>query len=706
MLLNIFRPISLVFIEKLFKQERDHLGRANFVGMQSPKLVHLLGWLQGQDTFQNNYLLAHDTTEIFENISKEGNYFRHPRSNKLFRIVVMFPGDLKSTQVNSGCGGSSTFVPNFDSFTTATVWGKGFPSIQICKNCQREKELVGNLDIPCYCEMKMNLRECEVIRKAGFTFCTYPRSNNKITWKMVLSEMKIRETCIPKVAKGCKYTAYGQYMRDITESRGLIHTLKEKEIDMALRNLNACSAEVYNMFLDTNTLLSLESLEEAFIKFANTGIEIQKDTVLTLPNPVDGPGRVKKINTADVNPLSISDNCRMEKKKALLAYYMYESGRARYVGQLDGKHTIKDIGNAYVCVLHCEMRIGEWLLTRMYQESQSYGTLQDKKKRLNESNIILQNCLSGQIMMIPGEIEDTDLGDGISIDVIEESNDSDETNSSSVTSFGLKKEKDIVQPVKVSCVRLRKIMKISETIIASAFSNHPEAAEVIAKYTKLIQLYIQLTIAFKQTELFTTEEMSAFRTTCRKFYQTFIDTFGRSRITNYVFIVGSCTLYETLLECGTLAHLSGISLEGYVRVLKTSVLSKSADNGGYGTKAEAVLRTTKCIADLSCRRSHDNISAMAKVSKGADMSIFDEINYRAGLNHNNNLDNAKLPDGRNERIVKRARDQKLQEGKTIRPYKKRLSDEEFKASRKGIARKNTMIYDVRCMETEIEIATV
>jgi hypothetical protein len=80
----------------------------NWDGIQSMKYVGLVGWIEGLDNYETNYLLGSDIYQKCHYINQQLQYFTV--DELFYYIQIYFPSDLKATWLNLGYGNGAHHV--------------------------------------------------------------------------------------------------------------------------------------------------------------------------------------------------------------------------------------------------------------------------------------------------------------------------------------------------------------------------------------------------------------------------------------------------------------------------------------------------------------------------------------------------------------------------------------------------------------------
>jgi len=633
----VLRAIDAVFLENIYIQEEDDQGRLNFSGVQSQGLLTLMGILLGEDNKQNNYKLSKYFFDYFERLRMPNQYFYDEKSQLYFKIKCIFTLDLKALQGVTGRGGGSAIKEMYCTHTAMRRSNKGDHSPFYCDICFDEKQVNGSLEHPC-CHMKtMNTAECDKVIADGYKWIDWPKSDGD--WETFCFEtLYLTEDDIPQVDKGLnKFKEIAKKYKIYLSSTVNVEKLKEVELDRSLAVLDACPIEDFRNSLLFKKPLLARSFVTAQAKFAASDCfaKIQRYPLpsnVALNNPNRLPLRVRNTsnenNIANLKASDYDNNpVRLEFKRKLLIFLIHESARAEYVAGFssDDFRTLFEIDNAALCVLHAEGRIGEWLFTKLSQESQLDGTPAEKVQRVKNIEKYINQVLSGKTAVIHGLDDEVDLGnielENVQVDDLVDE-DGERLDADDVyyhTSFRIKVEKNIVGHIKVSVVRLRKLFARGEKFLQEALKGVTGAEEKEVEYTKIFNLYDKIKETFHQTELHTDAEVAAFRKTSDDFGRQWKKMFGPTKITNYVSLFITGTFANILEKERTFAHLSGSCLEGHIGSLKCLLGKGTSHGGGKYTTAENQIALLQQIAS----RAQRNVINFQQDS-GADMSQFDE----------------------------------------------------------------------------------
>ena len=360
----VLRAIDAVFLENIYIQEEDELGRLNYSGVQSQGLLTLMGVLLGEDNKLNNYKLSQKFFAFFEDLRKPGKFFFDDSTQLYFKIKCIFTLDLKALQGVTGRGGGSAIKDLYCTHTCMRKSNKGDPSPFLCDLCFSQKQLSGASEHPC-CHMKtMNTSECDKVISDSFKWIDWSKIEDK-QQAFCHDILHLREEDIPKVSKGLnKYKEAISKHKTILTSTTNVEKLKEKELDRALAVLDACSREEFRNSLDSHKPIAITKFFNAQRKFEDSSCfhKIQRFPVSreNFPIPLSGPAAVRngKRNPVPITDCSEYDNdlVRVEYKRKLLIFLIHEADRAEYVASfmIEESRTLLEIDNAALCVLHAE----------------------------------------------------------------------------------------------------------------------------------------------------------------------------------------------------------------------------------------------------------------------------------------------------------------------------------------------------------------
>ena len=109
-------------------------------GVKSVKLVYLLGWLNGEDTIENNFSLRQLFFQDVQYWNRLGVFFNIRGYNSFFKIRCVICIDMKARQTITCVGGSSHFCTYFCKFCWCRNDSRNFPSFVRCmKKIQHTK---------------------------------------------------------------------------------------------------------------------------------------------------------------------------------------------------------------------------------------------------------------------------------------------------------------------------------------------------------------------------------------------------------------------------------------------------------------------------------------------------------------------------------------------------------------------------------------
>jgi hypothetical protein len=247
-----------------------------------------------------------------------------------------------------------------------------------------------------------------------------------------------------------------------------------------------------------------------------------------------------------INSLQIATNTPIVKnlcydqKKEVLRYAIELGNKIKYVTSIDSstenKRLLKKPEMNIPCILHGEMRVGENLLTRLvnailhaYRDSNGYpegtGKIQVEKLQ-NAINLYFGGMDCDEIAKIIADLNKIEnLQEGLENPIFY-------TTNFNITTIGLKSE-----PIRLSNVRIQKLMEIIDSLIDVAFDlNTPDHANIIGDYKKLFALYKDYSQRLKYRGNFGSQRIDDLQFSLDEMKRHFVHMFGSTAIANYLHI--------------------------------------------------------------------------------------------------------------------------------------------------------------------------
>ena len=317
------------------------------------------------------------------------------------------------------------------------------------------------------------------------------------------------------------------------------------------------------------------------------------------------------------------DKSRLEMKKKLAIYLIDGASKSEYYWYSNKKEyrIIFRIDNVVPCVLHFEMRVGEWILTRLCQFSQNSGTIQEKAERLKKIADLINQVLSGQFLCPEQHEEDEEeiIQDKeedeeeiiIPLDGIEikkelvDSDDCDfilDEDEDPITFYKLKSTKNQVEHIKISCVRLKLILieAVMKKFLKIALPFCEE--KILEQISALLESFYKIRFWIHKVEDFTDLEINEFQEDADQLFRLWIAIFGPATITNYIDMLGSGVFSKVLRKYRNLYRYANHAMEGFVGNTRGFIQKRTKSFGGKGTKLQAQKSTTQSIAYRAVRQ--------------------------------------------------------------------------------------------------------
>jgi hypothetical protein len=107
----------------------------NWNGIQSMRYIGLVGWIEGLDNYETNYLIGSEMYRKLSNINRNFQYFEVDEF--FYYIQIYFPADLKAIWLNLGYGCGAHLGNYFCTMCPCRSYDRGDISIFKCSNCIR-----------------------------------------------------------------------------------------------------------------------------------------------------------------------------------------------------------------------------------------------------------------------------------------------------------------------------------------------------------------------------------------------------------------------------------------------------------------------------------------------------------------------------------------------------------------------------------------
>jgi hypothetical protein len=104
-------------------------------GIQSMRYVGLVGWIEGNDDYETNYLVGNDIYNKCRIINNHDPYFNI--DGDLYNIEIVFIADLKAALCSLGFGNGSHILNYFCTLCPCRSFDRGDFSIFACTHCVR-----------------------------------------------------------------------------------------------------------------------------------------------------------------------------------------------------------------------------------------------------------------------------------------------------------------------------------------------------------------------------------------------------------------------------------------------------------------------------------------------------------------------------------------------------------------------------------------
>jgi hypothetical protein len=177
------------------------LGRDIFVGdgdevegIQSIRLIQMLGFCQGEDNLEHNKRLAGIFFKELQQIEKDG-FFHHVGLNKYFIFEIIYVMDLKAQWLCCENGGASYNVRFFCNHCPCRPDSRHFPSYERCVHCQRhhpdksKKICRHSSDWTEAMIDEISDREIKYPQRTAWAFHVPKSSDDAATWKSFVIEV-------------------------------------------------------------------------------------------------------------------------------------------------------------------------------------------------------------------------------------------------------------------------------------------------------------------------------------------------------------------------------------------------------------------------------------------------------------------------------------------------------------------------------------
>jgi len=108
--LNIHDPMLLGALYDNYEAEKDSPDHGRYAGVHCISACFVIGIGVGPDDFDMANNLCVNSWGFAHAANREDIYFRHPKTNRVYKLHFSFQDDKKQLQVMAGLGGNSYLV--------------------------------------------------------------------------------------------------------------------------------------------------------------------------------------------------------------------------------------------------------------------------------------------------------------------------------------------------------------------------------------------------------------------------------------------------------------------------------------------------------------------------------------------------------------------------------------------------------------------
>ena len=360
--------VNLILGKDMFDGTEDDVD-----GVQSVRLIQMLGFCQGDDNLEHNKRLADVFFKELQQMEKDGHYYIE-EVNKYFIFEIIYVMDLKAQWLVCESGGASYCVRFFCNHCSCRPETRHFPSYQRCSNCIASHGPMGG-KICRHSEewtekMIDAISDWEILHpQRTYWFLRIPNStDNAQAWKSFV------------------ITILGYEPADARTDAIAKQTVKNwcQEYDLLESDSSMMEERLYTW------QVVMENLRVRRVDTSPMGIHGK-----LVPN---GTNYDNVRNEAMVVDSTIRDceKYSLEEARLVLKFVMVMGNKMAYAKHIASKteRMCSKIENVMECGLHLDNRIGHNQFQHAVDRTCEMGTVTEKKDRIKRISNILCRALS------------------------------------------------------------------------------------------------------------------------------------------------------------------------------------------------------------------------------------------------------------------------------------------------------------------------
>jgi hypothetical protein len=286
----------------------------------------------------------------------------------------------------------------------------------------------------------------------------------------------------------------------------------------------------------------------------------------------------------------------LEAARIVLKYVMVMGNKMAYAKHIASKteRMCSKIENVMECGLHLDNRVGHNQFQHAVDQTCEHGTVAQKEDRIERVSNILCRALSH----IPLDGSDEMI----------------------TASYSLKydSKKNKVEPLKLSNVRLRQIMKNEwyRPMMEVVYEAFEDKNVRISDEMEINTLYLEMMTTMRQTKDFSPEELQLLQDKIDQYCDKYLEMHGNRDVTNYLHTLQAGHVRQQIARFGNLFRFANVGFEAYIGTIRR-YLTRRTQNGGHGGKGVTKVGN----AHRACRlaKYYDDLVSLGKRSRVADV---------------------------------------------------------------------------------------
>jgi hypothetical protein len=210
-------------------------------------------------------------------------------------------------------------------------------------------------------------------------------------------------------------------------------------------------------------------------------------------------------------------------------------------------------------------------------------------------------------------------------------------------SYSLKYDsnKNKVEPLKLSNVRLRQIMKNGwyRPMMEVVYEAFEDKDVRISDEMEINTLYLDMMTAMRQTQDFTPPQLQELQDKIDQYCDKYLARHGNRDVTNYLHTLQAGHVRQKIARFGNLFRFSNVGFEAYIGTIRR-YLTRRTQNGGHGGKGVMKVSNAHQVCRLAKRVSFNMISAVAQKDKP---TYYDELVSLGKRNRGTEVAQAAVP---------------------------------------------------------------